>query len=63
MNGSDSRLEVNLFDFDEDLYGHTLDVELIAFLRGDEKFADLAAMTAQIAKDCQRAREILVPAW
>ena len=63
VNGSDSRLEVNLFDFDEDLYGQTLDVELIAFLRGDEKFADLAAMTAQIAKDCQRAREILVPAW
>jgi riboflavin kinase / FMN adenylyltransferase len=63
VNGIDKRLEVNLFDFDEDLYGQLLDVELTAFIRGDQKFDGLEAMTEQIARDCQRAREILLPEW
>ena len=63
VNGLEKRLEVNLFDFDEDLYGHTLDVELTAFLRGDEKFDGLDALKAQIARDCARARALLMPDW
>ncbi len=63
VNGIDKRLEVNLFDFDEDLYGQTLEVELTAFLRGDQKFDGLDAMKAQIALDCGRARKILMPDW
>jgi riboflavin kinase/FMN adenylyltransferase len=61
VNGIDERLEVNLFDFDEDLYGQTLETDLVAFIRGDEKFDGLDAMKAQIAKDCQAARAILLP--
>ena len=63
VDGVDKRLEVNLFDFDEDLYGQTLDVELTAFLRGDEKFDGLQAMKDQIVRDCERARRILIPDW
>ena len=63
VNGVDKQLEVNLFDFDEDLYGQTLDVELTAFLRGDEKFDGLDAMKAQMDIDLRRAREILIPDW
>jgi riboflavin kinase/FMN adenylyltransferase len=62
VGGVDERLEVNLFDFDEDLYGQTLETDLIAFLRGDETFDGLDAMKAQIARDCQAARAILLPA-
>ncbi len=61
VNGVDERLEVNLFDFDEDLYGQTLETDLVAFLRGDEKFDGLEAMKAQIARDCGAARTILLP--
>jgi riboflavin kinase/FMN adenylyltransferase len=61
VNGIDVRLEVNLFDFDEDLYGQTLEIEMVSFLRGDEKFDGLAAMQAQIARDCARARKLLMP--
>jgi riboflavin kinase/FMN adenylyltransferase len=61
VNGADERLEVNLFDFDEDLYGQTLETDLVAFIRGDEKFDGLEALTAQIAKDCAEARRILLP--
>ncbi|HTK36656.1 MAG TPA: bifunctional riboflavin kinase/FAD synthetase [Caulobacteraceae bacterium] len=63
VDGIDERLEVNLFDFDEDLYGQTLETDLIAFLRGDEKFSGLDAMKAQIARDCEAARAILLPAF
>ena len=59
VNGVDERLEVNLFDFDEDLYGQTLETDLVAYIRGDVKFDGLEALTAQIAKDCAEARKIL----
>ena len=41
----------------------SLDVELTAYLRGDEKFDGLQAMKDQIARDCERARRILIPDW
>jgi riboflavin kinase/FMN adenylyltransferase len=57
--GPESRLEVHLFDFDEDLYGQDLDVALHAYLRGEQKFAGLDALKAQIAVDASTARSIL----
>lgn len=63
VEGIDERLEVNLFDFDEDLYGQNMGTELIAFLRGDQKFDSLDDMKSQIALDCARARAMLLPAW
>ena len=57
-------LEVHLFEFDGDLYGEILQVEFLAYLRGEEKFASLDALTAQMAQDAENARRILaaVPA-
>jgi riboflavin kinase / FMN adenylyltransferase len=52
-------LEVWLFDFDEDLYDQVIETDLIAFLRPEEKFPGLEAMTAQVMKDAARARELL----
>jgi riboflavin kinase/FMN adenylyltransferase len=52
-------LEVFLFDFDGDLYGRTIDVEFIAYLRGDQKFDGMEALKAQMAADCAAARGIL----
>jgi len=53
------RLEVWLFDFDEDLYGQVIETDLIAFLRPEAKFASLEDMTAQIDDDASMARMIL----
>jgi riboflavin kinase/FMN adenylyltransferase len=55
------RLEVWLFDFDEDIYDQMIETDLVAFLRPEEKFDGLEAMTAQVMKDAAAARAILTP--
>ncbi|HEY6983313.1 bifunctional riboflavin kinase/FAD synthetase [Reyranella sp.] len=51
--------EVHLFDFAGDLYGKTLRVQLIDFIRAELKFANFDQLKAQIAADAQAARTIL----
>ncbi|MDZ7906564.1 MAG: bifunctional riboflavin kinase/FAD synthetase [Cypionkella sp.] len=51
--------ETYIFDFTGDLYGATINVQLIDFLRDEAKFDSLPALLAQMADDCARAREIL----
>jgi riboflavin kinase / FMN adenylyltransferase len=59
------RLEVWLFDFDEDIYGEVIETELIAFLRPEVTFRDaegkfdVAGMVRQIHRDAAEARVIL----
>ena len=57
-----ANLETYLFDFKGDLYGSTLSVALVEFLRGEEKFDSLDALIAQMDSDCVQAREILASA-
>jgi riboflavin kinase/FMN adenylyltransferase len=52
-------LEVFLFDFAGDLYGREIEVEFIDHIRGDRRFDGVESLRAQIARDCERAREIL----
>jgi riboflavin kinase / FMN adenylyltransferase len=52
-------MEVNLFDFDGDLYGKRLEVGLHAFLRPEMKFDGFDVLVAQIGKDAEEARTIL----
>jgi len=52
-------LEPYFFDFSKDLYGQTIEVELHHFLRGEQRFDDLAALKAQMKRDCDKARELL----
>ena len=51
-------LEVHLFDFQGDIYGHEMEVEFVAKIRDEMKFNGLEALTAQIASDAQAAREL-----
>ena len=53
------RLESHFFDFDGDLYGANLRVSLLHFIRPEQKFDGLDALKAQIAKDSDKAREML----
>ena len=55
-------LEPHFFDFSGDLYGRTIEVELIAHLRPEAKFDGLEPLKVQMAADCARARAILAAA-
>lgn len=57
----EARLEVFLFDFDEDLYGQTLETDLIAFLRPELNFSGHATLVDQIKLDVAQARQRLTP--
>src|SRR5688572_20438024 len=55
LQGTKRNIEVNIFDFNEDIYGETLTVHFHKLLRGDQTFDGLGAMTAQLSKDKQDA--------
>lgn len=57
--GPESRLEVNLFGFDGDLYGQELTVWLHAYIRAEQKFSGLDELKAQIARDVAEADRLL----
>ncbi len=52
-------LEIFLFDFEGDLYGKTVEIEFIGFIREDMKFRSTEALVAQMAEDCAKAKDIL----
>ena len=52
-------LEPHFFDFAESLYDQCIEVQLIEFIRPEAKYEGLDALTAQIAEDCDTARQIL----
>jgi riboflavin kinase / FMN adenylyltransferase len=57
--GTESRLEVNLFDFGGDIYGREITVALHTYIRAEVKFSGLDALKSQIASDAAEARRIL----
>ncbi len=59
VNGTENRLETHLFDFDKDVYGKAICVELVTFIRPEKRFDDFEALKSQILKDAEQVREIL----
>jgi len=59
VGGTQSRLEAYFFDFDGDLYGQELSVQLRHFIREEQKFPSFEALKAQIARDAAEARHTL----
>lgn len=59
IEGKHRTIEVNIFDFDEDIYGQTLKVFMYDFVRGDVPLNGLDELKAQLAKDKDAVLEIL----
>ncbi|MBO0751619.1 MAG: riboflavin kinase, partial [Bradyrhizobiaceae bacterium] len=52
-------LEIFLFDFTGNLYGRTLDVAVIAWIRPEFKFDGIEALVQRMDEDCRMARMAL----
>lgn len=59
FNKETPNLETYIFDFDGDIYDERVSVALVDYLRPEEKFDEIDALTAQMARDCTAARDIL----
>ena len=51
VDGKNRTIELNIFDFEQDIYGHILKVFVCAYLRPEEKFNSLDELVKQIDKD------------
>lgn len=51
INGMTRNIEVNIFDFNREIYGQTIKMNFLKFLRHDVKFTGLEALTLQLQKD------------
>lgn len=58
VGGEERLLEVHVLDLDADLYGKTMRVKFLHFLRAEVKFESLANLKAQISKDVDSARKL-----
>jgi riboflavin kinase/FMN adenylyltransferase len=59
--GAERRFEAYLLDFDGDLYGERLRVELWSFLRDELAFASEDDLVSQIGRDVEAARSAARP--
>ncbi|MBQ7690654.1 MAG: riboflavin biosynthesis protein RibF [Muribaculaceae bacterium] len=58
-NGTQLSIEVNIFDFDGDIYGHPIALDFIGFLRLEFKLGSVDELRQQLTRDRDKSREIL----
>lgn len=59
LQKSDEKIEVNIFDFNKDIYNTTIRVTVKKILRHQEKYSSLEELTAQLAKDREDSLSVL----
>ena len=52
-------IEVHIFNFNQDIYGKPIKVNLLQFLRGEQKFSGVQELAAQIGRDVVLAKQVL----
>ncbi len=60
IDGKIRVIEVNIFDFNADIYDRTIQVHVHAYIRGEVKFTGLDALKEQLKADALKAKEMLV---
>jgi len=59
VSGEDKTIEVNIFDFDQDIYGEKLELSFVDFLREEERFDSLDELKSQLEADRLEVKRIL----
>lgn len=60
LNGVQQLLEVHIFDFNQNIYGNCLSVQLCHKIRAEQKFPSLEALQQQIAQDVEVAKKLFL---
>ena len=50
-NGTEISIEVNIFDFSDNLYQHSMRIEFVRFIRAEQKFDSLELLVEQLKRD------------
>jgi len=58
VGGEAARLEVHIFNFDQDIYDQNIQVRFRSFIRAEQKFESFDALKAQIIDDCEGAKSL-----
>jgi riboflavin kinase / FMN adenylyltransferase len=61
LENSNERVEINIFDFDEEIYGETVRVTVKKYLRGQEKYSSLDELIKQLAIDKKNSLDTFYP--
>ena len=59
FNGQDQTLEVHLFDFNENIYGKTIEIQFVERIRDEKEFSGVEELVEQLNEDKQAAQKIL----
>lgn len=59
FEGNSRSIEVNIFDFDKDIYGEDISIELVAKIREEQKFEGIELLKAELEKDKQTSITLL----
>ena len=59
VNGTSKTIEVHFFDFDENLYGKKLQIDLLSRLRDEKKFESLEELKLQLARDKEKSLQFI----
>ncbi len=60
FNGKQQTIEVNILDFDKDVYGENITIEFVEYIRDEKKFDSAEALIAEIKNDEKKTRSILL---
>lgn len=59
INGMTRNIEVNIFDFNQEIYNETVKLQFLDFVRGDIKFSSLDELVVQLGKDKEAVTKLL----
>jgi riboflavin kinase/FMN adenylyltransferase len=59
FGGNQLSVETHIFDFNQEIYGKKIKINLLKFLRGEQKFSGPAELADQIKEDIRQAKKIL----
>ena len=59
VNGVKETIEVHFFDLNKDLYGRQLTIELLTFLRDEQKFSSIEELKKQLFLDKEKSLELI----